>query len=410
MVEVPAMCCSKHRGKIKTLGVYLFCITGFVNVFLFGASTNLFSAGQPETLDDAVLEIGNMIYNGESKAVIAKRVTTIVDTRIQNINSLERLSNPENLNPFLDSQSDIVFGKWRDEKGAYKQYDTTADWAWENKTGQCGENSALVYYILKKAGAKNVRLFESQKHAYTVWGLHPEADPSDPSMWTNDVIVPDSWFGKVLQGKNAFNNDYVSGGNDVTHERDRFASPRCGLIDSGNKVKSVPACSLPPPCRGKSMLHIGDRCYSCGYKDEPCCPNDVCHGGMICSESKCSRKTEPKQPPEYNCDTLRKAYDQKWALLKKEAADLNCKKKGYSGCATDTEGCRFGMLPRIIFSSKRCSVPGYVACAVSPYENYINCTIECNAAWRDYRQPLGECGTKCLDIAENAIDKGCKNQ
>jgi hypothetical protein len=163
---------------------------------------------QPKTLDDAVDEIKQLINEGKSRWYIAARVRTIADIQIDNVNDFERLLQSwKHWVPFYlagESDEDRNFKNWRDEPGgADKQYDDQANWAWDNKIGQCSENSCLVYYLLKKAGAKNIRIFgqKDPEHAFVVWGMDEEAEPNDPSSWTNEVIVPDGWqpISKITQ-------------------------------------------------------------------------------------------------------------------------------------------------------------------------------------------------------------------
>lgn len=249
---------------------------------------------QPNNLAAAVSEIKDLIDQGHDRFDIAKRATEIADNRITNNNDPERMNILSNWFPWADtSPQEVEFGRWRDKGGADKHYDETANWAWNNRYGQCAENSALVYYLLKRAGAKDVRLFASSDHAFVVWGLGPEADPDDESNWDGDVIIPDSWQHYTLSGKDAYNNAYCSRGSrvDITPDRDPSQKPRCGFVTS--PIRS-PCCTMVEPCRGKekTVCHEG-YCSYCGSVNMPCCQGGSCNfNNLECRNSRCVEKTE----------------------------------------------------------------------------------------------------------------------
>ncbi len=248
----------------------------------------------PATLDDAVIEIRSMIDQGRSREEIAARVTEIADSRITNANSWERLSIGWNwLSLVVKSDEDKVFGRWRDQGGGDKTYEEAADWVWESRYGQCSENASLTYYLLKKAGIEDARIFTQGDHAFVVWGMGAEADPSEPGSWSDDVVVLDSWQGQTLVGQNGF-NDPVSGGGgkgieDATFLKDPQASPPCGYR-STSSVR-YPCCESPPyaPCRGTPRLVCrGGLCVSCGSVDMPCCDGSVCpFDTVVCQGDMC---------------------------------------------------------------------------------------------------------------------------
>lgn len=269
---------------------------------------------RPFTLQDAVDEIKWMMEQGKPNWEIAKRAATIADGRIVNANpgTYEFHTWPSNwLWPLLESHENKVFDDWRmKQTGADKQYTDQAKWAWNNKYGQCSENSCLVYYLLKEAGAKNVRLFGQgdPDHAFVVWGMDEEADPKDPASWTNNVIVPDGWQGRVLRGSKAFNNKYCGHGGqgveDITHMRDHSAKPRCGYRSLGNM--KYPCCKKAPyaPCRGdRRLVCRNDACVSCGSINKYCCEGEKCNfSNLECKDDRCVEKEEQVQeayiPPE----------------------------------------------------------------------------------------------------------------
>jgi len=268
---------------------------------------------QPKTLDDAVDEIKQLINEGKSRWYIAARVTTIADIQIDNVNDFERmLQSWKHWVPFFlagESDEDRNFKNWRDERGgADEQYDDQANWAWDNKIGQCSENSCLVYYLLKKAGAKNIRIFgqKDPEHAFVVWGMDEEAEPNDPSSWTNEVIVPDGWQHKVLRGSKAFQNEYCGNGGkgvkDNTHFKDHSVPHRCGYKSIPSPHIWHPCCKKAPyaPCRGNPKLAcIDGYCVHCGDKGYPCCEGDMCNTDTLeCKEGKCVEKSKEEEEEE----------------------------------------------------------------------------------------------------------------
>ncbi len=256
---------------------------------------------QPSSLDDAVKEIQQMINNGRSKWDIAKRVATIADNQIKNANDAEALevSLKHIYNwplrrylgiQFAASDEENKFQDWSAKMGDEGPYDKTAQWVWENKYGQCAENAALVYYILKKAGADDVRIVDrgNPSHRFVVWGLG-EGDPNDPNSWTERVIVPDSWQHRVLGGKQAYKNKYIGNNGtgtlkDHTHVYDTSAKPPCGYPIPGSSC-----CRTIPPCRGNpNFVCVDDQCRRCGDAEgQPCCEGDRCREGLVCKDGFC---------------------------------------------------------------------------------------------------------------------------
>jgi len=275
---------------------------------------------QPNTLDAAVDEIETMINEGSTRWEIAKRVATIADNQIRNANDREALdiSMGHLINwplrkylgiEFDPSDEERKFGEFRDEYPAGAPYNVSAKWVWNSRYGQCEENAALVYYLLKEAGEEDIRIFTSARkdHQYVVWGLGCEKDPDNPKSWTEDVIIPDSWQHKVLKGQAVLNNKYCAVGegeykvNDQTYNRDKKA---CGFVR--NKC-----CKKLPPCRGEpySVCRDDNVCYTCGRTEgQYCCKDERCAEGLKCKEGKCVEKCEeeeeevlPDCPPCVGC-------------------------------------------------------------------------------------------------------------
>jgi ketosteroid isomerase-like protein len=253
---------------------------------------------QPETLDDAVAEIEKMIEDGEPRWEVAKRAATIADVQIKNMNDpfgdtqIGHLAVLASIFGELSPESSLwpederKFMKWRDVvKGHNEGYDYVAEWVWENRVGQCSENADLVYYLLKEAGVKEVRIHYSEraKHGLVVWGMG-NRDPSKPESWTDEVIVPDSWQHYVLRGKAAFDNKYVDCdyGTDRTSNKDQSA---CGFVGR-------PCCKEIDPCRFPNLFCLNDYCRgSCGTENNFCCKDEKCNEGLECNkDGKCVKK------------------------------------------------------------------------------------------------------------------------
>ena len=260
----------------------------------FRAGNNADQPPDPATLDEAVIEIRRMIDQGMSREEIARRATQIADNRIINANDTERLWIGWNwASLFVQSDEDKIFGQWRDQGGGDKPYEDVADWVWTSRYGQCSENASLTYYLLKKAGVEDARIFTQGDHAYVVWGMDEEADPNDPASWDDDVIALDSWQGKTLKGADARNDERCGGGGhgneDITYLKDKETAPPCGLRSTAG-IK-FPCCTEPPqaPCRGDPRLVCkGGFCVSCGAINMPCCEGSVCNfDTLVCRGDAC---------------------------------------------------------------------------------------------------------------------------
>jgi len=196
---------------IKKFG--LLCIV----VFLLSTSSQAVIA-EEKYFDDVDEEsIGSVIkhvrdrYNDDSgltnRKDIAEWLTRVVDDRLINSNSSEFFTRPV--------YAWLAVHWVREDPSNSGEYFDQANTAWSKGYGNCGENSAVVYYILKKAGVKeNVRFLqagENRSHSFTVWGLPPTAQTGDPTTW-DDALIVDPWVGEVLDGPEARDHYWFQNG------------------------------------------------------------------------------------------------------------------------------------------------------------------------------------------------------
>jgi len=167
------------------------------------------------TLEYAVGWVRAMEAQGRPRQETAQWLAGVLDKRITNLNSPERMTLGENWIPFgageyLWETSDEKFQAWRDQNNY--DYAATASWAWENQLGQCSEHANTAYYILKEAGvAGNLRIFTATGHEFAIWGLADGADPDDPSTWGPDAVIVDGWLGRAILPSEAATSRYFKG-------------------------------------------------------------------------------------------------------------------------------------------------------------------------------------------------------
>jgi len=148
----------------------------------------------PSTLEGMVESVKDMNANKAPKNEIASWMAKVIDGRITNMNSPERIFDWRNT---FSGEGQELFDEWRD-KNIYDN-ETSAKWAWSNSMGNCEENSNIVYYILKHAGVpKDFRQITTGKHQFTVWGLAPGSDIGNPDTWGPNAIVVDPWLGYTV--------------------------------------------------------------------------------------------------------------------------------------------------------------------------------------------------------------------
>ncbi len=158
--------------------------------FYVGGKTYL----PPSTLEEMVENVKDMTTSNAPKKEIASWLARVIDGRVTNMNSPERVLDWRNT---FSSKGQELFDEWRD-RNIYDN-ETSAKWAWNNSMGNCEENSNIVYYILKNAGVpKDFRMISTGKHQFTVWGLAPGADISNPDTWGPNAIVVDPWLGYTV--------------------------------------------------------------------------------------------------------------------------------------------------------------------------------------------------------------------
>lgn len=146
------------------------------------------------------------------RGTIAHWVSQLLDERVVNINSPERMTIPANwLTAFGKSDEDKRFDEWRSRSDF--DYRNTAEWTWENGLGQCSEHANTAYYILREAGVQgNVRIFTAPGHEFTAWGMPAGADPNDPSTWGDNAWVVDGWLGNAFTPGEVQDSPYFKNG------------------------------------------------------------------------------------------------------------------------------------------------------------------------------------------------------
>jgi len=197
---------------VKKISLILCLVTASVS---FGTLRLGDEGVNANSLGEVIKHTRRMYESGVDKREIAEWLTKVVDDRLINSNSSEWFSRP--------------FYAWagvywvRNDPSNTGEYYDQANTSWSKGFGNCGENSVVTYYILKKAGVKeNLRVLQSGKnrsHSFTVWDLPPTATISDPTTWGEGLIV-DPWLGEVLDGPEARDNFWFQNGKPETIIRD----------------------------------------------------------------------------------------------------------------------------------------------------------------------------------------------
>ena len=182
---------------LRALSVIIVCI---ILIVAFPIST----ARADDSLESAAGTVQIMVDEGRPLADIAKIVTKIVDKRVTNANSLERLTvwrNVLDFFPGVDNPKEKDLDDFR-AKGMLEYYEI-GQWVWESQYGQCEECACLAYLILKMTDVSgNYRILTTtagnRGHAFVVLGMQDGADPNDPYTWGPNAYIIDGWTGKSL--------------------------------------------------------------------------------------------------------------------------------------------------------------------------------------------------------------------
>jgi hypothetical protein len=182
-------------------------------------------ASDPDTLAAVVATVRQMRADGQSRLAISTWLTGVVDRRVVNMNSIEKMTAPGSWIPwpFRGYTPDARLDAWRCQN--IFQYDKVANWTWTNGIGQCSEHACTVFYILKEAGVDGeIRIFNSGGHEFAVWGLAPGYKPEDANTWGRDAYVLDSWLGKAMDSREAVKEYYISnnGKNPISDQTQGF--------------------------------------------------------------------------------------------------------------------------------------------------------------------------------------------
>ncbi len=200
--------------------ISLFCL---VVTLLFSLGTHDARAGDPQDVNEDSL--GDVIkhvrdsYNTDSspeaRREIAEWLTETVDNRLINSNSSEWFSRPV--------YAWLAVTWVRNDPSYGDEYYNQANVSWSKGYGNCGENSIVVYYILKKAGVdehvRYIQAGENRSHSFTVWGLPPDAITQEPDTW-GDALVLDPWVGEVLEGNEVEDHKWFQNGDSSVPLRD----------------------------------------------------------------------------------------------------------------------------------------------------------------------------------------------
>jgi len=209
----------------------------------------------PLTLKEMVECVKEMHINKAPRNEIASWLAEVIDLRVTNMNSLERVTDSRNI---LSNEGEELFDEYYDKN--IKDYESIAIWAWNNGMGNCQEASNIVYYILKQAGVpKDFRQITTGQHQFTVWGLAPKANIATPDTWGSKAIVVDPWLGKttdfkgVKSGYYYLNNDPTIKLTDVTFSFDNnskdWKSPAEKALDIADKW-NLRKCDNSNPKKG----------------------------------------------------------------------------------------------------------------------------------------------------------------
>ncbi len=185
------------------------CILNFWPIHSAAALNDQNNTASIKALNNTVSQVKKMIDEEKSIDEIASTVTQIVDNRVINVNSFERLKDWRNwFLIFADNPKEKEFDDFRAQSTF--DYEKIAEWVWNSQYGQCEEISNLTYYIMKKAGIKeNVRILSTSAgsgHNFVVWGMKKGANPNDPATWGDDARVIDGWGGNTFNSKQAKND------------------------------------------------------------------------------------------------------------------------------------------------------------------------------------------------------------
>ncbi|MGR8932486.1 MAG: CFI-box-CTERM domain-containing protein [Gammaproteobacteria bacterium] len=214
---------------------------GDPSVASVGPSTNTHPAGEyipipgpdPSTLQEAIARIKALEKAGRSRSDIAMWLSGVLDRRVVNMNSLERMQHLESWRPWplteiLPAPKQEAFDQWN-ARAEYRP-EPTAQWTWENRIGQCSELAGTAYYILQQAGVSgNVRIVSAPNHEFVVWGERDGAITNDPSTWGANAFVVDGWMGHSFTPEQVQVNSYFKAANldktltDVTTSFDKQA-------------------------------------------------------------------------------------------------------------------------------------------------------------------------------------------
>jgi len=168
-----------------------YCLSVLL-VVLFGYQSVHGNTPYEESLGNIIKKVRDMYARGVERTAIANYITENVDNKIKSTNNGELFEDPLNWFRLLGERTlntDLESEKYTD----------VANVAWTTGLGNCEENSAIVYYILKKAGVKeNVRIVRTARHSFTVWDIHPSAKIEKPGTWGDNALVVDPWLGRNI--------------------------------------------------------------------------------------------------------------------------------------------------------------------------------------------------------------------
>lgn len=249
----------RSMNKLSVLFIYLVVVN-----FLAFAGT----APSEKSLGDIIKKVREMYHQGVERTTIAAYITETVDERIKSTNNEEFFEDPLNWFRLLKERN------LNTEVDIDEQYNDVANVAWTTGLGNCEENSAIAYYILKKAGVKeNIRILRTARHSFTVWDIHPSAIIGEPSTWGDNALVVDPWLGRtttreeVENGRWFLNNNPDAKLNDYTTMVDSDADSWNTINAEYNRANNI----KPKP---RSKRDIDEDCFiATAVYGDPNAPN-----------------------------------------------------------------------------------------------------------------------------------------
>lgn len=186
------------RGRLL-LAALCVLVAVFSAPPLAGAGGPESGESQPETIQQAIEAVKEMLAQGKDRQEIAAWITKVVDERIVSLNQ-DTADESEQLSEAEYEEAVKTLVAWSERGNETDEVFGAAHWCWDHRIGHCQENAFMAAHILLMAteDTRRIGILHCGDHYLVIWGLPKDfagtVSLEQMNKWENAITL-DPWNG-----------------------------------------------------------------------------------------------------------------------------------------------------------------------------------------------------------------------